>query len=215
MSDFDSGIIDVEENELSEAGSLSGNAMPLEGARRISVNTIGLTPEEAKLAVAAAVAKQRERDRQPAPGRAAPLAVVLPWPPSVNGYWRAFRSRIILSAKGRKYKQDASDALAEQAPGVHLGRGRMRVRLVLHPPTRRECDVDNYAKATLDALTAAGIWADDAQVDELTITRGPIVKKGCVEVSVEVIHEQEAAAPASAGKRAGKKGAVRAAKKGA
>lgn len=32
-------------------------------------------------------------------------------------------------------------------------------------------DVDNYAKAVLDAITDAGLWADDSQVVKLVVTK--------------------------------------------
>ena len=31
----------------------------------------------------------------------------LPWPPSVNGYWRTFRNRQIISKRGREYRANA------------------------------------------------------------------------------------------------------------
>jgi Holliday junction resolvase RusA-like endonuclease len=33
------------------------------------------------------------------------IEVTLPFPPSVNTYWRTFRGRMIISAKGREYRE--------------------------------------------------------------------------------------------------------------
>lgn len=44
---------------------------------------------------------------------------------------------------------------------------KARTSKLLHPRQ----DVDNFAKATLDALTTAGAWIDDAQVARLTVEK--------------------------------------------
>jgi crossover junction endodeoxyribonuclease RusA len=47
--------------------------------------------------------------------------------------------------------------------------GRVGVTMELYPPDRRKRDIDNYCKGPLDALTHAGVWEDDEQIDELHI----------------------------------------------
>ena len=37
--------------------------------------------------------------------------IVLPWPPSVNAYWRTVQGRTMVSKKGRIYKQAATRAV--------------------------------------------------------------------------------------------------------
>lgn len=112
--------------------------------------------------------------------------LTLPWPPSVNGYWRSYQGRNILSKAGRAYQQAGAAALAgQQVP--QLGTARVQVTLTLYPPDRRRRDVDNYIKAPLDLLTTAGVWDDDSQIDRLTIERGPVVRGGRVDVEVTQI----------------------------
>jgi Holliday junction resolvase RusA-like endonuclease len=48
---------------------------------------------------------------------------------------------------------------------------RYRVEITLMGCSRRG-DIDNYAKAVLDALQTAGAFKNDNQVDDLQITRG-------------------------------------------
>ena len=112
--------------------------------------------------------------------------IVLPWPPSVNGYWRSVNGRNILSKKGRIYKQAAARAVLAAGANKHLP-GRLRVKLVAHPPNNARRDLDNLAKGLLDAMQAAGVYLDDSQIDELTITRAGIEKGGVVVATVETI----------------------------
>jgi crossover junction endodeoxyribonuclease RusA len=56
--------------------------------------------------------------------------------------------------------------------------GRICVCLEAYPPDRRKRDIDNLVKPTLDALTKAGVWLDDEQVEELTIRRLNVSRGG-------------------------------------
>lgn len=104
------------------------------------------------------------------------MTITLPFPPSVNNYWRNIvmggKPRTIMSAKGREYRKLAEVAAATQHTGERLD-GRLRVSLELHPPTLRKFDLDNFPKAVLDAVTHAGVWGDDSQVDRLEVLRCP------------------------------------------
>lgn len=90
----------------------------------------------------------------------------LPFPPSVNQYYRTVNGQPILSSRGRAFKRVALEDLQQQrfAGGETFGSRSVRVLLSLSPGDRRKRDSDNYSKATLDALTASGIWDDDSQV---------------------------------------------------
>lgn len=111
----------------------------------------------------------------------------LPWPPSVNGYWRSIvrgnRPCQIISERGRTFRKNAADMIQYQ--GVRRYDGPVRVLINLHPPTRRKYDLDNYAKATLDALTQAGVLADDELVYDLRLLKCERVKDGRVDVRIE------------------------------
>lgn len=110
---------------------------------------------------------------------------VFPWPPSVNGYWRAIKrgngAQQIISERGRIFRSDVALAVKlSKHASTHFD-GRVKVEITLHQNTARSYDVDNYAKGVCDALTHAGVWTDDAQVDVITIRRGCITKPyaGC------------------------------------
>lgn len=119
------------------------------------------------------------------------LRIELPWPPSVNQYWRHVsargRRRTLVSENGRRYRQRAAAAVAAQGM-VHLGlTGRLAVHVLAQPPDRRLRDLDNLPKGVLDALTHAGLWADDSQVDDLRIVRGPETPGGALTVTIRTL----------------------------
>ena len=102
------------------------------------------------------------------------IEITLPWPPSVNHYWRSWQGRMIISSAGREYRaavaRIALDAGRCRMPDVPLS-----VHIEAWMPDRRRRDLDNMLKAPLDALTHAGIWADDSQIHDLRITRAPMI----------------------------------------
>lgn len=118
--------------------------------------------------------------------------VTLPWPPSTNRIWRnvavSGKSRTLLSQEGRVYRKAAADAcLLAKLAGKQIS-DRLALRLVVQAPDRRARDLDNTVKAVQDALTHAGVWLDDSQIDRLLVERGPVVKGGMVSVTVEVMN---------------------------
>lgn len=120
------------------------------------------------------------------------MTLELPWPPSVNTYWRRAGHRMHISHQGREYRGNVAAACAMQATD-RLGAARVRLTITAHPPDRRRRDLDNLNKAVLDALVFARVFDDDSQVDDLRIARGEPVKEGRLSVTVEVMRGQVAA----------------------
>lgn len=114
------------------------------------------------------------------------MNITLPWPPSINGYWRSIpRGNCctqIISRKGREYRDKVAGRVLQQK--VPKMSGRLSVNLILRPATRREFDIDNFAKAALDAMEAAGVYDNDSQIDRLLIERAGTVKGGAVDVYI-------------------------------
>ena len=104
----------------------------------------------------------------------------LDYPPSVNHYWKSFRGMVTLSAAAKAYRAAAAD-YALPAPL----QGRLAVSLELLMPDNRRRDIDNTAKAILDAIGHAGIWRDDCQIDRLVIQRVGVEPPGSVDVIIE------------------------------
>lgn len=118
------------------------------------------------------------------------MTVELPWPPSVNRYWRRTeRATLAIGARGKAFRTDVLAACLEQ-----LGAGwrthvdptaRLRVRIMAAPPDRRRRDLDNVLKATLDALEHADVFRDDEQIDDLHIIRAAPAKPGRIVITIE------------------------------
>ena len=96
------------------------------------------------------------------------IEITLPWPPSVNTYWRTFNGRMIISAKGREYRKSVAEQVAEQDSAKQYA-GKMRVEIEAWRPDNRRRDLDNLLKAVLDGCTHAGVWEDDSNIVDLRI----------------------------------------------
>lgn len=112
----------------------------------------------------------------------------LPWPPSVNSYWRhisggRLAGRTLISEKGRQYRAEIAKLAVVHKWSSH-GAQRLSVTVKASPPDRRARDLDNILKALLDALGHAGVYTDDSQIDELHIIRLPVKAPGTVFVSI-------------------------------
>lgn len=113
--------------------------------------------------------------------------IVLPWPPSINRYWRSVNGRNILSKAGRDYRKDGLKVLAAHSAGEKTRwpyAGRLSVTITVWPPDQRRRDIDNMPKAVLDLLTHGGVYGDDSQIDRLVIERKPVIRGGHVVVEV-------------------------------
>ena len=94
----------------------------------------------------------------------------LPYPPTVNHYWRRVGERTLISCAGRAYRRRVMEALAEQR--ADEAEGSVAVIVHVQPPDRRRRDLDNILKALLDALQHGGAYQDDSQIDHLEVIRG-------------------------------------------
>lgn len=109
--------------------------------------------------------------------------VELPWPPSVNHYWRPGRDRRgrparYLTTAARDYKAIVC-ALCGRKSAFS---GRVSVRVLAYPPDRRTRDLDNLLKSLFDSISGAGVIVDDCQIDEIHVRRESVHKGGMVKV---------------------------------
>ncbi|MDZ7868809.1 MAG: RusA family crossover junction endodeoxyribonuclease [Rheinheimera sp.] len=129
------------------------------------------------------------------------ISLTLPLPPSLNSYWRSTATnagcltrsvrttrthspiKVYISQKGQAFRTEVIAAVLQARANKKLT-GRLQVDLIIHPADRRVQDIDNRIKATLDALTHAGVYVDDSQIDRLIVCRGEIIKGGKCQVLI-------------------------------
>ena len=113
------------------------------------------------------------------------LTLELPYPPSVNHYWRRVGARTLISREGRRFRQSVLKILA--AIGVRPLGSKLDVHVEAYPPDHRRRDIDNIAKALLDALEHGGAYRDDSQIVKLSIEKHEPVPDGKTVVCIRSI----------------------------
>lgn len=101
----------------------------------------------------------------------------LPYPPSVNTYWRSNGKRRYISPAGVKFTEEVSLVVKMQKPKTFADK-QVAISVMIHPRSKRKFDLDNTLKAILDALMKAGMYDDDSQIEYIEIARGEQVDGG-------------------------------------
>ena len=114
------------------------------------------------------------------------IEFVLPYPPTVNTYWRRHGNTYFISEAGKRYRRDVALIVRQQWLKLNLS-GRLAIKIIAEPPDKRRRDLDNILKAPLDALTHAGVWQDDGQIVDLRITKQVSVKPGKLQVWIREV----------------------------
>jgi len=103
--------------------------------------------------------------------RTEPFYAILPFPPSINHYWKLIpmgnKARMIVGKRGKEFREEVKTIVGN----VTCKLSNLAVKLIVYPPDNRRRDIDNLLKATLDALQYAGVYKDDCLIDKINITR--------------------------------------------
>ena len=95
------------------------------------------------------------------------LTLDLPYPPSLNRYYRSFGGRVVISREGRRYTDSVVSILS--SCGMTAMRRKVRMRIDVYPPDARRRDIDNILKCLLDSLVKGGALEDDSLIRGLSI----------------------------------------------
>lgn len=111
------------------------------------------------------------------------IEITLPFPPSTNHVWRWYRGRVVLSAEGRRFREQVWWLL--RAARVRTLKGPVVFQVDVHPPNRRQFDLDNRIKSLLDACQHGGAFDNDNQVVRIIAQKCNPVRGGKAVVRIE------------------------------
>lgn len=111
----------------------------------------------------------------------------LPWPPSVNRYYRHVGPRVLISREGRRFRMMCVSRLAGAFPKLA---GKVKLTGEFFPPDSRRRDLDNVLKCTLDSLVHAGLMEDDSQIKHIDVKmEEPVPPGGLVYIELAELND--------------------------
>jgi crossover junction endodeoxyribonuclease RusA len=90
-------------------------------------------------------------------------------PISVNAMYRSIGRGIVMSQKGRTFKNELTTAIINNKKTMRI-HGPVSVEIHFEFADKRRRDVDNYAKAVLDCAKTL-LFDDDSDIWRLTMTK--------------------------------------------
>ena len=112
------------------------------------------------------------------------IEIELPYPPSVNHYYRRVGPRTLISREGHRFRERVLSVLA--VSGLRRFDKPLAVQVEVYPPDNRRRDIDNVQKSLFDALQHGGVYRDDSQIVRLVIE-----KRGCVPGGMTIVRIEE------------------------
>jgi len=94
--------------------------------------------------------------------------ITIPFPPSVNHYYRNGRNGSkFVAEKGKEHRSKVWAICRKEVKDPT--RKKLAVTFICHKPDNRKRDLDNLLKCLQDSLTKGGMWHDDSQIVDLRI----------------------------------------------
>ena len=117
------------------------------------------------------------------------ISFELPWPPSVNRYYRHVGPRVLISREGRRYRMMCVSRLGGVFPKLE---GKVKLTGEFYPPDARKRDLDNVLKCMIDSLVHAGLMRDDSQIKHIAVRMmSPVPPEGAVYIKLEEISKRK------------------------
>ncbi|HYG67726.1 MAG TPA: RusA family crossover junction endodeoxyribonuclease [Anaeromyxobacteraceae bacterium] len=119
----------------------------------------------------------------------------LPYPPSVNHYWRHLptgrgRMSVIIGEEGQRFR--GAVWIEARRRRLAMIEGPVAIDIVVTRPDLRRRDFDNIEKATFDALVFAKLIEDDSLVlDKRTRDSYVIERDGAIDITIEPMEVRE------------------------
>lgn len=105
----------------------------------------------------------------------------IPYPPSVNNYWKRSKFGMYKSKEAREYTEKVEALLAGEVPLE----GPVEAFVVVYRP-RKVGDLDNTLKAILDSLKGR-LYVDDKQIVKILAVRNDDKDNPRVEVTINAV----------------------------
>ena len=112
------------------------------------------------------------------------ITLTLPLPPTANHIWKKGRNGMYLSDGYLKFKHQVSESV--KSLQCSMLTGPIEIGMIVNYPDKRKRDIDNFTKATFDALKGH-LFEDDSQIESYFVKKGPIVKNGSCTVIVRKV----------------------------
>ena len=106
-------------------------------------------------------------------------------PVSTSSYHRYTRRGGYISKRGKQFRNEVREIIKEIQPTSKT----ITVRLDFIFSSKRELDVDNYIKATLDACNGY-LWKDDRQIKRITAEKWTGQEIDAITIEWEIIDEK-------------------------
>ena len=117
------------------------------------------------------------------------ISFELPWPPSLNRYYRHVGPRVLISREGRRYRMMCVSRLGGVFPKLD---GKVKLTGEFYPPDARKRDLDNVLKCMIDSLVHAGLMRDDSQIKHIDVQMmSPVPPEGAVYIKLEEISKRK------------------------